>query len=53
MNEDFTAPEVLLLGRNEIEDLLSMDEAIEAVLEGKKPKHEFLYSIGCSIKWKK
>jgi alanine dehydrogenase len=31
MNEDFTAPEVLLLGRNEIEELLSMDEAIEAV----------------------
>jgi len=28
-----------------------MDEAIAAVLEGKKPKHEFLYSIGCSIKW--
>ena len=31
---------------------LDMDEAIAAVLEGKKPKHEFLYSIGCSIKWK-
>ncbi len=30
-----------------------MDEAIAAVLEGKKPKHNFLYSIGCSIKWKK
>ena len=30
-----------------------MDEAIQAVLNGKKPKHEFLYSIGCSIKWKK
>ena len=29
-----------------------MDEAVSAVLEGKKPKHEFLYSIGCSIKWK-
>ena len=29
-----------------------MDEAISAVLEGKKPKQEFLYSIGCSIKWK-
>jgi hypothetical protein len=29
-----------------------MDEAIDAVLEGKKPKHEFLFSIGCSIKWK-
>ena len=29
-----------------------MDEAIVAVLQGKKPKHEFLYSIGCSIKWK-
>ena len=29
-----------------------MDEAVAAVLEGKKPKHEFLYSIGCSIKWK-
>ncbi len=29
-----------------------MDEAITAVLKGKKPKHEFLYSIGCSIKWK-
>ncbi len=29
-----------------------MDEAIAAVLEGKKPKHEFLFSIGCSIKWK-
>lgn len=30
-----------------------MDEAIAAVLAGKKPKHEFIYSIGCSIKWKK
>ena len=30
-----------------------MDEAISTVLKGKKPKHEFLYSIGCSIKWKK
>ncbi|MBW2977043.1 thioredoxin family protein [Candidatus Woesearchaeota archaeon] len=30
-----------------------MDDAISAVLEGKKPKHEFLYSIGCSIKWRK
>ncbi|MEK6949270.1 MAG: thioredoxin family protein, partial [Nanoarchaeota archaeon] len=30
-----------------------MDEAINAVLAGKKPKHDFLYSIGCSIKWKK
>ncbi len=29
-----------------------MDEAISSVLSGKKPKHEFLYSIGCSIKWK-
>jgi peroxiredoxin len=29
-----------------------MDDAIAAVLEGKKPKHEFLFSIGCSIKWK-
>ena len=29
-----------------------MDEAIQAVLEGKKPKHEFLFSLGCSIKWK-
>ena len=29
-----------------------MDGAIAAVLSGKKPKHEFLYSIGCSIKWK-
>lgn len=31
----------------------NMDEAIAAVLTGKKPKQEFLYSIGCSIKWKK
>ncbi len=30
-----------------------MDEAIATVLEGKKPKYEFLFSIGCSIKWKK
>lgn len=30
-----------------------MDEAIQAVIAGKKPKQEFLYSIGCSIKWKK
>ncbi len=30
-----------------------MDDAISAVLAGKKPKHDFLYSIGCSIKWKK
>ncbi len=30
-----------------------MDEAVAAVLSGKKPKHDFLYSIGCSIKWKK
>tara|TARA_Y100000310_G_scaffold342247_1_gene444623 strand:+ start:32204 stop:32779 length:576 start_codon:yes stop_codon:yes gene_type:complete len=29
-----------------------MDEAVQAVLEGKKPKHEFLFSLGCSIKWK-
>ncbi len=33
--------------------IADMDEAIAAVLEGKKPKHEFLFSIGCSIKWKK
>ena len=31
----------------------NMDESIAAVLAGKKPKHDFLYSIGCSIKWKK
>ena len=31
----------------------NMDEAIQAVIAGKKPKHDFLYSIGCSIKWKK
>ena len=30
-----------------------MDEAIQAVLAGKKPKQDFIYSIGCSIKWKK
>jgi len=30
-----------------------MDEAISSVLAGKKPKRDFLYSIGCSIKWKK
>ena len=29
-----------------------MDEAVTAVLEGKKPKHEFLFSLGCSIKWR-
>jgi len=29
-----------------------MDEAVSVVLEGKKPKHEFLFSLGCSIKWK-
>ncbi len=29
-----------------------MDEAISSVLKGKKPKHSFLYSMGCSIKWK-
>ncbi|MBN2454610.1 thioredoxin family protein [Candidatus Woesearchaeota archaeon] len=29
-----------------------MEEAVEAVLEGKKPRYEFLYSVGCSIKWK-
>jgi len=29
-----------------------MDEAIAAVLAGEKPKHEFLFSLGCSIKWK-
>lgn len=29
-----------------------MDEAIGAVLSGNKPKKDFLYSIGCSIKWK-
>lgn len=29
-----------------------MDDAIAAVLKGKKPKHEFLFSLGCSIKWK-
>ena len=31
----------------------NMDDAIAAVLSGKKPKRDFLYSIGCSIKWKK
>jgi alanine dehydrogenase len=31
MNEDSTAPEVSLLGRNEIKELLSMSEAIKAV----------------------
>jgi len=31
MNEDFTATEVLLLGRSEIEELLNMGEAIKAV----------------------
>ena len=31
MNEDFTAPEVLLLGRSEIEELLSIGEALKAV----------------------
>jgi len=31
----------------------NMDEAIRAVLAGMKPKQDFLYSIGCSIKWKK
>jgi peroxiredoxin len=29
-----------------------MDEAVAAVLNGEKPKHEFLFSLGCSIKWK-
>jgi len=29
-----------------------MDNAVAAVLNGKKPEHEFLFSIGCSIKWK-
>jgi peroxiredoxin len=29
-----------------------MDEAIQSVLAGKRPKHEFLFSLGCSIKWK-
>jgi peroxiredoxin len=29
-----------------------MEEAIEAVLQGKKPQQEFLYSMGCNIKWK-
>ena len=31
----------------------NMDDAIKSVLSGKKPKQDFLYSIGCSIKWKK
>jgi alanine dehydrogenase len=31
MNEDLTVPEVLLLGRREIEELLSMGEALKAV----------------------
>ncbi len=30
-----------------------MEEAIEAVLSGNRPKQFFLPSIGCSIKWKK
>ncbi|MBI5176530.1 thioredoxin family protein [Candidatus Micrarchaeota archaeon] len=30
-----------------------MEDAIDAVLSGRKPPHEFLASIGCSIKWKK
>ncbi|MCX8197000.1 MAG: thioredoxin family protein [Candidatus Micrarchaeota archaeon] len=29
-----------------------MERAIDAVLAGKKPPHDFLYSQGCSIKWK-
>ena len=29
-----------------------MEDAIEAVLQGKKPKQAFLFSLGCSIKWK-
>ena len=31
MNKDFTAPEVLLLSRRDIEELLSMDEALKEV----------------------
>ncbi|VVC01747.1 Thiol-disulfide oxidoreductase ResA [uncultured archaeon] len=29
-----------------------MEEALDAVLSGKKPPHEFLFSQGCSIKWR-
>jgi len=29
-----------------------MDKAVAAVLSGNKPEHEFLFSLGCSIKWK-
>jgi len=29
-----------------------MEEAIDAVLKGEKPKTDFLYSMGCSIKWR-
>jgi ornithine cyclodeaminase/alanine dehydrogenase-like protein (mu-crystallin family) len=40
MNEDSTAPEVLLLGRSEIEELLSMGEALKAVEHSFKLKTE-------------
>jgi peroxiredoxin len=29
-----------------------MGKAVEAVLAGNKSEHEFLFSLGCSIKWK-
>ena len=29
-----------------------MDKAVAAVIDGNKPEHEFLFSLGCSIKWK-
>ncbi|MEM2138466.1 MAG: thioredoxin family protein, partial [Candidatus Anstonellaceae archaeon] len=29
-----------------------MEAALDAVLAGRKPPHDFLYSQGCSIKWK-
>ena len=29
-----------------------MDKAVAAVLDGNKPEKDFIFSIGCSIKWK-
>lgn len=29
-----------------------MEEALDAVLAGRKPPHDFLFSQGCSIKWR-
>ncbi len=54
-------PEFRLAYHGRFDDALSpekvpkkfdMEEALDAVLAGRKPPHDFLFSQGCSIKWR-